>query len=226
MSALRNCIWGVVAFVASVPGQEQPKSETPRVLLIGDVSWNNHFQNAQKALKTKATVVRSPLGYLSTGASLTRIDELLQDQRWDLVCINFGLSDLMYRDPRSKRVRAMSPRAGGVQITRVEDYSKNLANLVARLRKSSSRVLWLTTMPLQPRQRTSAIVTSDIPIFNAAASVIMTKMNVEVVDVHAQITLALSVAKNQRARDRLHHDLFKKDLSAQLVTRIASKKKP
>ena len=156
MSALRNCIWGVVAFVASVPGQEQPKSETPRVLLIGDVSWNNHFQNAQKALKTKATVVRSPLGYLSTGASLTRIDELLQDQRWDLVCINFGLSDLMYRDPRSKRVRAMSPRAGGVQITRVEDYSKNLANLVARLRKSSSRVLWLTTMPLQPRQRTSA----------------------------------------------------------------------
>lgn len=226
MSTLRIFFFGVAVLVASLTAQDQPKTELLRVLLIGDVSWNNHFQNAQKALKTKAMVVRSPLGYLSTGASLTRIDELLQDQRWDLVCINFGLSDLMYRDPRSKRVRAMSPRAGGVQVTHVDDYSKNLGKLVARLRKSSSRVLWLTTMPLHPRQRTSAIVASDIPIFNAAASVIMSKMNVEVVDVHAQIKLALSVAKNQRARERLHHDLFKKDLSAQLVTQIASQKRP
>lgn len=226
MSTLRIFFCGVAALVASLTAQDQPKTELLRVLLIGDVSWNNHFQNAQKALKDKATVVRSPLGYLSTGAALIRADELLQTKRWDLVCINFGLSDMMHRDPRSKRVRAMSPRAGGVQVTHVDDYSKNLGKLVTRLRKSSSRVLWLTTMPLHPRQRTSAIVASDIPVFNGAASVIMNNLNVEVVDVHAQIRLALSVAKNQRARERLHHDLFKKDLSAQLVARIASKKMP
>ena len=49
---------------ALAPSQAKPAPDGPtkkRVLLLGDVSLNNHFQHAQKALKDQAEVVRSPL---------------------------------------------------------------------------------------------------------------------------------------------------------------------
>ena len=212
-------IWLVLATL--LPAQGDADGALKSVLLIGDVSWNSHFQNVQKALKGEAELVRAPLGHLSSGAALARVDELLQGRRWDVICCNVGLSDLMYRDHRTKRIRAMAPGAGGVQVTSLESYGENLAKLVARLRRSSGRLLWLTTRPLNPRQRSGAIVAADIARYNEVASSQMTRLGAEVVDVHAQIEAELSKAEDRRARERLHGQLFKKDLSGPLVARIS-----
>lgn len=210
---------------ALAPSQAKPAPDGPtkkRVLLLGDVSLNNHFQHAQKALKDQAEVVRSPLGHLSTGAALRRMDEVLQGQRWDVVCVNFGINDLMHRDPRSAQLRVMSPAAGGARVTPLKRYAANLSELVEALHGRAARVLWLTTMPLQPRQRSTAVLAADIPRYNAAAGVCMKDAGVEVVDLHGQITEALRGAENERARNHQHHLLFKKDLSAPLVEAIRS----
>jgi len=212
-----------MALCAVLGAQGKADQDLPSVLLIGDTSWNNHFQFTQKALKGKAQVVRAPLGHLSTGAAVARMDELLQARRWDVVCCNFGLSDLMYRDPRTERVRAMAPKAGGVRVTPPDVYGQNLDKLVARLRQSTGRLLWLTTMPLSPRQRSGAVVAADIARYNEVASAQMKRSRVEVVDVHAQIVAELDKAENRRARERMHGQLFKQDLSGPLVARILRK---
>lgn len=199
---------------------QDAKIKRPRILLIGDTSLNNHFQNTQKALRGKAEVVRSPLGHLSSGAALARIDELQQHERWDIVCVNFGLNDLMCRDPNSKRVRAMSPKAGGVPVTTPKDYAKNLVKMVTHLRKSSTRLIWLTTMPLHPRQNSSAIEPTAIVRYNKVANDQMQALGVETLDLHSQIEKALAPAKNQRGRNHQHNQLFKKDLSGPVVKAI------
>lgn len=212
-----------IALLAGLASAQQPaKPQLPRVLLVGDISLNNHFQNAQKALKGKATAVRSPLGHLSSGAMLQRIEEVLQKQRWDVVCVNLGLNDLMHRDPASKQIRAMSPKAGGVPVTRLGQYGDNLERLAEQFHASSHRVLWLSTMPLNPRQRSTAIDAADIDRYNDVASRRMQKAGVEIVDLHGQILEALKDAKNDRARNHQHHQLFKKDLSKPLVDAIQS----
>lgn len=220
MNALRAaaalvCLAAVA--VAQDAAKNAAKRALPRILLLGDASCNNHFQNAQKALKGRADVVRSPLGNLATGAALARIEDVLQQQRWDVICCNYGLSDLMHRDPASKRVRAMSRKAGGVPVTGPAEYRENLRKLAGVFRKSSARVVWLTTMPLHPRQRSGALVASDIERYNAVATPLWRELGVEVVDLHAQITQLLAKAKNPRARERQHNQLFKSDLSAPLV---------
>ena len=209
----------LLAALAAAQAEPLP-AKLPRVLLIGDVSLNNHFQNAQKALKGRAEVVRSPLGHLSTGAALQRLDEILKKQRWDVVCVNFGINDLMHRDPRSAQVRAMSPAAGGVRVTQLKDYQANLKRLSEKMHASSAQVLWLTTMPLQPRQRSTAIQPDDIARYNAAAAACMKACGVETVDLHEQVTEALRGAKNERDRNHQHHLLFKTDLSAPLVEAV------
>jgi len=199
--------------------QDVAKIELPRVLLLGDTSLNNQFQNTQKALRGKAQVVRSPLGHLSSGAVLARVGEL-QQQRWDIICLNFGLNDLMSRDPGSKRIRAMSPQAGGVPVTSLEDHGKNLTAIVNKLRKSSNRLIWLTTMPLHPRQNSGAIAAADIARYNKVATQRMQALGVDTLDLHTHIEEALAAAKNQRARNHQHNQLFKQDLSAPVVKAI------
>ena len=211
---------GLLLAQAAAQGTDAAAPTPPAVLLIGDVSLNNHFQNAQKALKDEAEVTRSPLGHLSTGAALARIDEVLQGRRWDLICVNFGLNDLMCHDPRSAQVRAMSPAAGGVPVTPLAKYGDNLERLVDRLHQSTHRILWLTTMPLNPRQRSGAISAADVAPYNAVASQRMAALGVEVVDLHAQVTDALQDAKHERERNHQHHLLFKKDLSKPLVDAV------
>jgi len=218
---LAGALLASLALLAGLVGAQQPsKPQLPRVLLVGDVSLNNHFQNAQKALKGKATVVRSPLGHLSSGALLRRLDEVLQKQRWDVVCINAGLNDLMHRDPASRQIRAMSPKAGGVPVTPLPDYGAQLDRLVPRLYAATHRVVWLTTLPLNPRQRSTAIDAADIARYRDVAVRRMREHGVEVVDLHAQIEAALRDAKNERDRNHQHHLLFKKDLSQPLVAAI------
>lgn len=219
--AQEKAVQGEAAPDKAVPGKAAaPK--LPRVLLIGDISLNNHFNNAQKALNGKAVVVRSSLGHLPSGAALKRIGELLTKQKWDVICFNFGLSDLMHKDPKSKRIRAMSPRAGGVPVTVPKVYTANLERLVAHFKKASGKVIWIPTLPLHPRQRSGAIDAAAIATYNAMALATMRESSVAVLDLHDQIVSKLSKAKNHRAKERLHHQLFKGDLSAPLVAIIAA----
>lgn len=193
----------------------------PRILLIGDSSLSNHLDRAAAALKDEATVVRSPLGHVTTGAALERLDEILQRESWDLICFHFGLSDLMFRDPRSKQVRAMSPAVGGVPATVPEDYSENLGLVVERLRATGdAKLLWITSVPLHPSRRSAAIEEARIGQYDARARQVMDERAVPIFDAHAQVTARLAEAPDPRSLDRFHNQLYGQDLSGPLVDRI------
>ena len=211
---------------AALHAQAESAPQLPRVLLIGDVGLNNHCQNAQKALKGKADVVRSPLGHLSTAAALDRLDELLGEARWDAICFSFGVSDAMHKDPRRDEVRAMSPAAGGVPVTPLAEFGPNLDRLVSALHAASDRVVWLTTLPSPPQRRSTALRERDLDRYRAAASERMQQLQVEVVDLHAQIQAALAGAKDERQRNQQHGQLYKKDLSAPLTAALLEAPEP
>ena len=122
---------GALLLLLAAPQDAAPK---PRVLLYGDLTFQGHPRNATKALADEVEVTTSPLGHLHTGAALERLDEVLGGEAWDVVVLNFGLSDLMTRDPRSRGIRAMTPAAGGVPVTPLEEYGAHLAELITRLR--------------------------------------------------------------------------------------------
>lgn len=201
--------------------QDAPREPAlPRVLLISDGSFAAHCGRVAHALKGRAEVVQSPLGSLHTGAALEQLKQLLQGKPWDVICCNFGLSDLMCRDPRTKAIRAMSPAAGGVPVTSLQDYRANLDDLVAGFRANGAKLIWLTTLPLSPQRKSSALSDESVASYNAAANERMRKHGVAVVDAYTQIQDLLAAAKNPRAVPRLHSDLLKRDLSAPLVARI------
>ena len=211
---------------AALTAQTEDAAQLPRVLLIGDVGLNNHFQNAQNALKGKAELVRSPLGHLATGAALERLDELLGEGRWDAICFSFGASDAMHKAPRRDEVRAMSPAAGGVPVTPLAAFAHNLDRLVSALHAASDRMIWLTTLPSPPQRRSTALREQDLDRYRAAATERMQQLHVEVLDLHAQITAALAGAKNERQRNQQHGQLYKQDLSAPLTAALLEAPQP
>ncbi|MDA1221201.1 MAG: SGNH/GDSL hydrolase family protein [Planctomycetota bacterium] len=228
MTTSARTMWSTLLVALTLAGagsaQERPTApETvrPRVLLLGDQSLSNHLDRAAQALKDEASVVRSPLGHLSSGAALARIEEILGEERWDLVCFHFGLSDLMFRDPRSEQVRAMSPAAGGVPVTPIERFPGVLARFVDRLRAAgASRLLWVTSVPLHPSRRSAAIDADKIPVYGEAAKTVMREHAVPIFDAHAQVAALLEEAPDPRSLDRFHNQLYGKDLSGPLVERM------
>ena len=217
---LGACLAACLVTGAALTSQAEDATALPRVLLVGGTGLNNHFQNAQKALTGLATVTRSPLGHLSSGAALRRVDELLQGQRWDAICFQFGPSDAMHRDPQRSDVRAMSPEAGGVPVTTLADFGLNLDRLVARMHEAADRVLWLTPPPLHPHRRSSALREADLERYRTLSTERMQRLAVEVVDLYGAIRDALSDAENERQRNHLHGQLYKQDLSAPLTAAL------
>lgn len=188
-----------------------------RILLFGDQSFSNHHGNAAKALQDRADAVRSPLGYLPTGQALARLDEILDGGPWHIACVNFGLSDLMCRDPRTKAIRALSPAAGGVPVTSAERYGQNLQAIIVALRERGVTPIWTTTLPLRPRNRSSAVSEEAITTYNAVALEVMRRLEVPVIDTHEPIRAALDAVDNPRQLDRTYNELLKADLSGPLV---------
>lgn len=201
-------------------GAAQEPAPKPRVLLFGDITFQGHHRGATQALGEAAEVVTSPLGHLSTGAALARLDELLGEGPWDVVVLNCGLSDLMTRDPRSKALRAMSPAAGGVPVTPLDEYGERLDELVEALRARGARLVWTTTLPLSGRNRSHAVRAEDVERYRAVALARMAAHGVAVIDTHQAIVDVLATEPNPRAVDRLHNDTLKSDLSGPLVARL------
>ena len=60
--------------------------------------------------------------------------------RWDVIHFNWGLWDLCYRHPKSK-VQGRRDKARGTLTTPLEQYEKNLDQLVVRLKKTKAKLM-------------------------------------------------------------------------------------
>lgn len=179
LARLRLSIWFATAIAltaqappnpAYAPVQDDPA--LPRVLLIGDSISIGYTVPVRKMLSGKANVHRPATNSAHTRKGLEELDQWLGMGRWDVIHFNWGLHDL-------KRMEK------GEHQVPLEEYSKNMAALVARLKETKARLIWASTTPVPEGKLNPPRVPADVEAYNAAALVIMKKNKVAVDDLYA-----------------------------------------
>jgi lysophospholipase L1-like esterase len=161
----------------------------PNVLILGDSISISYTRPARKKLEGVANVVRpmrkdgrGPDNCGDTTIGLATIDRWLGDRKWDVIHFNWGLWDLCYRHPESK-AQGNRDKANGRVSTTPEQYEKNLEALVARLQRTSAKLVWASTT-LVPEGEVGRFVGDDAK-YNAIAARVMARHQIPVNDLHA-----------------------------------------
>lgn len=176
-----------VVAVAGAPFTVNAVEPLPRALIIGDSIYNTPTRNAAVLLRGRVEVVWSRFSSADSGTVLENIDKLLGDKKWDLIHFNFGFNDLMYKDPNTKSIRAMSKEVGGVRVTTPQQYEKNLQELVKRFKATGAKLIWATTTPIVGSKYDGILDAGSELQYNQIAAKIMQEHRVTINDMHAYV---------------------------------------
>ncbi len=152
----------------------------PRVLLIGDSISIGYTLPTREVLRGVANVHRIPVNGSSTDVGLTKLDAWLAtggaDKKWDVIHFNWGLHDLKHwKDGK------LDP--AGPQLNAVDQYEKNLREIVARLKRTGAKLIFATTTPVP--EGSGGRVAGDEVKYNTAALRVMKSEGVAIDDLHA-----------------------------------------
>jgi len=153
--------------------------ETAHVLIIGDSISIGYFKPLQKLLEGKVVVQHNPGNAAHTANGLAKLDEWLGGTHWDVIHFNHGLHDLKYVDEQGRNT---SVDKGRQQIP-VDQYQKNLEELVTRLKKTGAKLIFATTTPVP--DGTGIRVKDDAKKYNVAAERVMKKHSVIINDLYS-----------------------------------------
>jgi len=117
-------------------------NDLPKVLIMGDSISIGYTPHVVENLKGVAEVKRHKGNAGPTIRGMAKIEEWLEDGKWDLIHFNWGLWD-MYGWEYHKEDR--SPKA----------YGERLEFLVARLKKTGAQLIWAPTTPACPAHETT-----------------------------------------------------------------------
>lgn len=161
------------------PSHVESRRGTPRVLIVGDSISIGYFKPLQKLLEGKAVVRHNPGNAAHTANGLAKLDEWLGDTHWDVVHFNHGLHDLKYVDERGGNA---SVDKGRQQIP-IDQYERNLDEIVRRLKKTGAKLIFATTTPVP--DGTGNRVKDDAKKYNAAAERVMRKHGIIINDLYS-----------------------------------------
>ena len=169
----------------------------PRVLFFGDSISGGYSKRLIKLLDGKAEVVK--LGAVETYrinkeafwhssgkakaldfgsakacvADFERFERHLEENKYDVIHFNFGLNDIF-------RGR------GGAWHNPADQYARDLAKIVALLKKNGAKVIWSNITPIPANCPHNP--QGDELIYNAAAEEVMKEYNVPINDLHSVVT--------------------------------------
>ena len=149
--------------------KDDPK--LPRVLLIGDSISIGYTAPTRKLLEGKANVHRIPENAGPTSNGVAKINKWLGDGKWDVIHFNWGLHDIKLD-------------AGSRQVP-IDQYEKNLRELVKTLKATNARLIWASTTPVPEGKLNPPRKSSDVEAYNAVAKRIMDENGVAVNDLYA-----------------------------------------
>jgi len=136
----------------------------PRILIIGDSISRGCTVPVRNALKGKVNVHRAPANCGPTRYGLEKLDIWLGAEMWDLVVINFGIHD---------------------RRTPTDTYTANLEKMIERIKPRTRKVVWLTSTPVP--EGANEYVEGSIDRLNSAATPLMQKLGIPVIDLYAYI---------------------------------------
>jgi len=151
----------------------------PRVLLIGDSISMGYTLKVRELLAGKANVHRPRENSADSANGLRKLDTWLGAGKWDVIHFNFGLHDLKYVDDKG----ALTAVERGKVVATVEQYEKNLRELVARLKPTGAKLIAVTTTPV-PAKSNGRQEGSEAA-YNAAVARVAQETGILVNDVHA-----------------------------------------
>jgi hypothetical protein len=154
------------------PAFSAPKDDAnlPRVLLLGDSISIGYTVATRTALAGKANVHRPAANCGPTIRGVESIDAWLGDGDWDVIHFNWGLHDLKKID--------------GKHQVPIDEYEKNLAQLVQRLEKTGAKLIWCSTTPV-PEGCSPPRTNEDVLAYNAVAKKIMDARKIAIDDLYA-----------------------------------------
>lgn len=131
----------------------------PRVLIIGDSISMGYTEPVRKLLAGKANVHRIGENGGPTSNGVGHLDRLPAGH-WDVITFNYGLHDMKLD--------------GGTHQVEIPWYESNLKLIVAGLRKTGAKLVWVTTTPVPTGKLSPQRSRSDVPLYNAAALKVLT----------------------------------------------------
>lgn len=153
----------------------------PKVLIIGDSISIGFTPHVVKQLEGKAVVKHHKGNAQHTGTGLKKIDQWIGKTEWDVIHFNWGLWDLCYRHPKSKE-QGKRDKTNGTLTTRLEEYEKNLEELVSRLKETDAKLIWAHTTVV-PEKEAGRVVGDDLK-YNDVAAKVMKKHGVAINDLN------------------------------------------
>jgi len=164
------------------PAVHVAEQRLPQVFLIGDSISLGYTEPVAKLLAGVCRMRRAPDNCGDTRRGLQALDVWLGDQHWDVIHFNWGLHDLCYRHPESKEMGNREKIRGTISVP-LEEYRRNLEQLVPRLQARGRRLIWASTtfVPAGEPGRHQG----DEVRYNAVAAAIMNRHGVLINDLHA-----------------------------------------
>lgn len=157
----------------------------PRVLVLGDNIYNEPAKFAAGQLKGRVEIVWKQVA--DSSSALAQVEDLLGQGKWDLIHFNFGLTDLLYKDPATKSLRVMSKQAGGVRVTSPQQYEQNLRALLKRFQGTQAKLVWANTTPIGNSPTGIFDAGSEVE-YNEIAAKVMREHRIPTTDLHALLT--------------------------------------
>lgn len=140
-----------------------------RVLLIGDSISIGYTDPVRKQLEGKANVHRIPTNGGPTTNGVKHLKKWLGHSKWDVIHFNFGLHDIKVMED------------GKVQVS-LEQYEKNLREIVKQLKATKAKLIFATTTPVV--EGTPLRKDSDTLAYNAVAKKVMEENEVAIDDLY------------------------------------------
>jgi len=156
--------------------------DLPKALLIGDSISLGYTPHVVAALKGKVEVRHHRGNAQHTGTGLKMLEKWIGKTQWDVIHFNWGLWDLCYRHPQSK-VQGRRDKVRGTLTTPLEQYEKNLDQLVIRLKKTKAKLIWAHTTTV-PKGEAGRKVGDDTR-YNDAATRVMKRHGIVINDLNA-----------------------------------------
>lgn len=169
----------LLLFLFSFSSFDSPQQ---KILIIGDSISIGYTPYVWKYFQGKAMVTHNPGNGQHTGTGLEKIEEWIGDGDWDLIQLNWGLWDLVYRHPDSKAYGNRDKVNGKVTFT-IDEYASNLDSLITKIKELTDAKLIFVTTSFVPEEETGRF-SSDPEKYNAAAKVVMQKHGVPVNDIY------------------------------------------
>ena len=147
------------------------------VLIIGDSISIGYTPFLEKALAPEIMVSHNPGNGGSTVRGIDSLEVWLDHKKWDMIVFNFGLHDLVYKDEQKK----YDVVNGKISVS-LDDYRKNLETIVARLKETTARLLFVTTTVVP--ENSAGRKVEDPAKYNEVAISVMKKNGIPVVDLY------------------------------------------